>query len=598
MDSLTVDKHKDLRSEVKLWQERVSIAKRSNEDWARESGADRFVDEYNGKFELFFNGLKGKIPVPPVNEVFAYVQADLANTYNRDPYISVNPKSGSVRGAKIWEVILNYYWRHLKTKEEVEPEIIDKDLVGFAWHKVGYNVETEGAEEELKIIKEGLYSARVDWKDVVWNLGAKKVPYDCMWMAQRIVKPLETIKKKYPNAVNLEGIQNPEVDKGVYDSSQFKDDLKVGVIWEIWDLDARQIRLIAEGLNEKYLENPKPFPEYMDEFPFLQYWDYLAPGKKRPMSAIAPWEPQILEAMVILAAAVNHAKRWSRQMLVRKGFISGADLDKFERGDDGAVIDYTGTGNLKENVDMIDWGNIPVDYYQLLDRLAAIKRDVNGQPEFERGGVTKTSTRTEGELQMISQGAKGRSDRRVDRFETHLENIARHMMKHLKANFDFEETVRITGEEPEAILEALGDHLDPVTGTVSFTVQDIDGDYDVEVKAGSTLPLDRENKMKVLNTILQTVGNVSADGVSPLLQALIGEMLDEYDMKSLKLAYQAEQEQTQQDAERQQQETNADDIKARSQAAKNVAQADKIGAETDVIRTTPIPEEEPVEAGV
>jgi hypothetical protein len=569
---------------VKLWQERVSLGKRAGEDWANKSGANRFVDEYNGTFGITFNGSKGSIPVPAINEIFAFVQADVSHTYNRDPYISVNPKSGSVKGAKLWEVILNYWWRKLKTKEEVEPEIIDKDLVGFAFHKVGKEVESEGAGEELKITRDSLYSARIEWKDVVWNFGAKKPPYDCLWMAQRIVKPLGYIKRKYPNAKDIKGVQNPEVDKSAYDSASFKDDISVGVLWEIWDAEKREILLIAEGLNDQWLSDPRPWPDYIEEFPFLMYWDTHAPGKQRPMSAIAPWETQVLEKMVILASAVNHAKRWNRQMVVKQGAISTEALDKFERGDDGAILENTGTGDLDKNVHVLDWGTLPVDFYLLLDRLSAIERDVNGQPEFERGGVTKTSTRTSGELEMIQAGAKGRADRKVDRFEGHLENIARHMMMHLKADFDFEETVKITGQPPEEILEILKDHLDPVTMTITYKPEDIKGEYEAEIKSGSTLPLNRENKRMILDRIMQTLGTVSESGVSPLLRTIISEILDEYDMKSLKEAYAQEQQMMDQQAANQKQETDANEAKARTQAVKNVAQADKIGAEADNIR--------------
>lgn len=580
-----------LEANVKLWHERVSIGRRMLDGWAQQSGVDRVYQEYNGKFELFFNGLKGKIPVPPINDIFAYVDADVSNTYNRDPYISVNPsKGGSVEGAKLQEVRLNHYWRKLRTKQEVEPEIIDKDLAGFAFHKVGYEVETEGAEEDLKLLNESLYSARVDWKDIVWNFGAKKPPYDCVWMAQRIVKPLRFIKKKYPAAKDMEGVQNPEIEKTIYDSSSYKDDISVGIIWEIWDKETRQIFLIAEGLSDKWLAPPKSWPvnqqgeQYMDEFPFLMYWDFYAPGKPRPMSAILPWEAQVHEKMILLAAAVLHSKRWNRQMLVRKGAISGNDLDKLERGDDGAIIDYTGTGELDKNLKLLDWGTVPVDYYLLYDRLSAIQRDVSGQPEFERGGVTKTATRTDGELDKIAAGAKGRSDRRVDRFQTHLENIARHMLMHLDANFDLEETVSITGEESQEVLQALGKHFNPVTGTVTFTKSDILGDYEIEIKAGSTLPLNRDAKAQAAKDVMMTLSQLQENGVSPLLRAAISEYLDGFDIKPLNDAFEQEQQANDQNAQMQQQEVDANEAKARSQAAKNVASADKIGAEADAVR--------------
>ena len=181
-DSKPIDPEKTPKTEadqVNLWQQRISIAKKCHDDWVEESGAKRFCEEYKGKFDLYFMGRNRRIPVPPINEIFAYVQSDVATTYNRDPYITVNPKSGTVTGAKLWEVTLNYEWRELRTKEQIELEIIEKDLVGYAFHKVGHTVNSEGSGEQTKIISEKLYSTRVDWRDVFWNVGSRRPPYDC-----------------------------------------------------------------------------------------------------------------------------------------------------------------------------------------------------------------------------------------------------------------------------------------------------------------------------------------------------------------------------------------------------------------------------------
>lgn len=584
IDNSVDDKEpKNTQEWVKLWHERISLAKQGNDDWFRSSGADRITEEYNGKFKIFSNLLKGRIPVPPINTIWAYVQTDIATTFNRDPHISVNPKSGTVLGAKLWETILNYYWKRLRVKEEVEPEIIDKDLCGYAWHKVGYEVESDGAGEELKIESERLYSARVDPKDIVWNFGAKNPPYDCMWMAQRIVKPLKYIQDKYPKAKGLKGVPCPEIDQNQYEKATFKDDISVAVIWEVWDGYAKERFLIAEGLNDDYLDDPRPWPEYMDEYPFLYYWDFLAPGQSRPMSAIAPWEPQVHEEMVLMAAAVNHHKRWNRQSIIKTGFLDPTELDKLERGDDCGYLLANGTGSVQDNVVQLDWGTMPVDYYMLIDRLKAIRNDVSGQAEFMRGGVTKTTTRTEGELQLMAQGAKGRVDRRIDRFETHLENIARHMMYHLKANFDFEEAVYISGVPPEGIIEILGDRFDPVTGKVTFTPKEIEGDYEAEVKSGSTMPLNRENKINLLQNVMHTLGQLNQGNAGPFLRTVIKELLDEFDMKSLKLAEAEELDAQQKAAQAQAQEGDAMAIKARTQGAKNAMQAQKISADTSKI---------------
>lgn len=573
------------QAQVGLWLERVSIAKKEQEDWIQNSGVKEVCEQYKGVFNgvSFHMSNSRTVPVPPVNEVFSYVQTDIAATYNRDPHISVNAKAGTVAGAKLWEIWLNQEWRCLKTKEELELEIIDKDLVGYAIHKVGTNVQSVGKDEQLRIVDEKLYSTRVDWRDIFWNLNSKRPPMDCAWMAQRIVRPLEDVKAQFPAAKNLPGSLPPDFDEKKYSKIDYRDDIKLAVFYEIWDARSRQIFYVAEGMQDIYLAPPRPWPEYLKEFPFLMYWDFAIPGSPRPMSAILPWQPQLLEGMVLLAQAVTHAKRWNRQMIVTKGAIDGQTLDKFERGDDGAILESTGTGKLDENVKFVDFGQLPTDHYLLLDRLNAIKREIHGQPEFARGGVTKTNTRTKGELELIEVGAKGREDRKIDRLETHLENIARHMMFHLKANFDFEKALKVTGDTPEDVIAALGDYYDPETGMVTFTAEDIAGEYDVEVRAGSTLPLDKQSKMRALETILQMVGAMDpAMLTSPFVATLIGEVLDVFEIKSLQQAFKAQLEaQAQQEAVAEQSQS-VEDQKSQAEAAKRVAQTRQIAAETEI----------------
>jgi hypothetical protein len=555
--------------DVALWLERIQITSKAQNDWADQSGAKRFIKEYKGDYGIMFHTRLKKVPIPPINEVFAYVQSDIAMTYNRDPYISVNAEAGTTKGAALWEVILNYYWRKLEIKEEIEHEIIDKDLVGYGWHKVGMTSDGK------------LYSNWLKWDDVVWNLNAKRPPVDCSWMAHKITMPLAKAKAMYPNAKTLEGAKSPDVDDDTFKRSAYKDDIKVAVIWEVWDTDGKEILLLAEGLKDQYLEDPKPWPEYQSQYPFSMYFDFIVPNSSRPMSAIAPWEPQLLEKMVIMGSAVNHAKRWNRQAFVKNGQIDDNALDKYERGDDGAVITYNGDN---ADIKFADFGPLPTDFYLLMDRLDAMSRSINGQPEFSRGGVTKTNTRTIGELQLMEQGVQGRQARKVDRLETHLENIAKLMKINLEASFDMEEAIKITGETPDNIIQALGQNYNPQTQTVTFTPEEIKGEYDVSIKAGSTLPLDRQNKIRMLETILTTVAQAVASGnsMSPFMHELIQEILKEYDIKGLREAYDAEVAQKIQAAQQDKGKQTVEQVKTQAETAKRMAQTQQIKVQTEL----------------
>lgn len=571
---------------VGLWRQRISIANSAHDEWSVSSGAKRFVEEYKGDFKgagMSFYRKGTKVPIPVINDVFAYVQSDIAATYNRDPYLTVNPKAGTVKAAKIWEAWLNYQWRELKLKEEMELEIIDKDLIGYAFHKTGNAVSSEGTGDKLKIVAESIYSTRIDWRDMFWNIGARRPPKDCQWMAQRIVRSLQDIKDRFPDiSSDLKGSKHPDVGEDTYKTSSYKDDIEVGIYYEIWSAQDRTIYLMADGLKDKWLSPPRPWPDYMEEFPFLMYWDYAIPGSARPMSAIAPWEPQTLEEMVLMAQAINHSKRWNRQLFYNGGQIDEDAADKYERGDDGAMIRIQGKVGA-EDLRFVDYGNLPTDFYMLMDRLKEIKRNVNGLPEIMQGGVTKTATRTQGELAMIQEGAKGRSDRRVDRLETHLENVARQMMACMKANFDFEQVIKVTGETPDEVINEFKEQFDPLTRTIKFKPEDIVGDYDVEVKAGSTLPLDKQHRIRLLETILPTIAQVASNGpLPPLLFTIIKEILDNMEIKSLQQAFEMEQQQAQQAAAQESAQKDSKQAKDEADTEKRSAQAQQVKADTEI----------------
>ena len=72
---------------VERWHERIATAKKVHEDWVIKSGANRFVEEYNGDFsssKLRFVSLGKSISIPAINEVYSFVQTNLASMYGRD----------------------------------------------------------------------------------------------------------------------------------------------------------------------------------------------------------------------------------------------------------------------------------------------------------------------------------------------------------------------------------------------------------------------------------------------------------------------------------------------------------------------------------
>jgi hypothetical protein len=563
---------------VTKWHDRISTAKRWRDKLVQEKGWERYIDEYKGKYDVSL----GDVVVPPINEVYAYTQTAMASLYARDPYIAVNPKrNASVLGAKILEAAVNYYWRTLDIKEDGNLEIMDAILVGHGINKVGTNVQTAGEGENLVIKNMRMFSSRVSWRDFLFNVGTQRIGKDSLWVAQRIMRPTDDVNMQY--GCDLKGNAHPGLDEKTVKDTLYKDDIKFSALWEIWDARARMIYLIADEKTDKFLKEPAPWPEWLTEFPFqiLSFND--VPDEAYPMSDIASWEPQLLEKIKIFTQNLQHVKRYNRQVFIKKGTMDESEKDKYELGLDGTVCETN--ESPEPNVKVFDLGTLPSDLYVMLDRLDGIKRHVSGQLEADAGGTTQTKTRTIGELRMMRAGSQSRNDRKIDRIEVHCKNIARHLLMNICGNMDVDRVVAITGKEPQEIIEAFegAGIYDPTSRTIKFNADLIKGEYDVAVQPGSTLPLDKEVREQRLTAILETAAKfANATSLPPFLQTIIRELLSEYEIKSLEVAFEeqmANQTVVQANA---MEDAEAERAKIKAETAKRDAQATQINVDTGI----------------
>ncbi len=232
---------------------------------------------------------------------------------------------------------------------------------------------------------------------------------------------------------------------------------------------------------------------------------------------------------------------------------------------------------------MLDWGSMPPDFFMLVDRLDSLIDRIRGQASFMQGGVTKTSTRTEGELQMIKSGADARTDRKQDRIENHCGNIARHLIMQMKNNFDVPYIARITGKEPPEIIQAFQSQgiYDPASQTIRFDKTAIEGEFDVSIKAGSTLPLDKGTRDQILNKVYQmSIPLASAPSIPPFIEEIVKELLKDYELKGLEAAFDQQGQEAQQKQQMQSQEADVNTQKVQAETAKRNAQAQNVQIDT------------------
>lgn len=533
------DDEKAVADSIERWSGILNKTETWRDQMAEKSGWKRALAEFEGDWSHYQASIS--IPIVPLNLVFAYVKTEISRLYFRDPWLTVNAKRvEDVGAAQIAEQLLNYSWSELDLKRQCKLAITDCLIVGHGWIKTGYVAEIGTKEETVEskrgpgrppknkpdmntseyVKSESVFATHIPWNHVLFEPSSSwPAPDHARWMACKVVKPLSVVKTcgLYKDVEDLKGTNLDDEDKKTYKDGSWV------IIWEIWDKETRKVYTMAEG-QAKWLKEPMDWPYKHDGYPFDMLSFNPVPGKPYPVSDVLMQEPQIVQMMKMMAIMENHMKRWNRQLIAKRGLFSPDEMNKFKLGIDGAIIEAE--GNVQTDLNPSPYAPVQQDVYGIWNLVADVLRNVSGQSETERGAPPKSGTRTLGELRLALQGSRSRADEKMDVVEMFIESIAKKLLSIMQQKYTLPRIVRVVG--PRAIEKAIAISRPSAQGanqSTSYTqiqgeqVQsfstmrdDVHGDMDVDVVAGSTLPLDKENQLQIMEKL---VPNLELVGIQP-----------------------------------------------------------------------------------
>lgn len=592
------------KEEVKAWANTIQKTLAWRDNIAAKARWAEFIDEYKGKWDHVAGGMD--INIVPLNLVLAYVKTEIARLYFRDPWITVNAKKLEDLGsAQIAEALVNYLWGELNLKHEIKRALLDALLVGHGWIKLGYSakfgtVESKPEDGDTKkqvmptqfIQSENVFAYHVPWRDVLFSPDSLRPPYDSRWLAFRVTKPLRAIKESgiYKNVDDLKPSEYKE--KNAKDDHMV--DVKTATLWEIWDMDNKKVRTISVG-HEKYLREID-WPYEMPGFPAVMFGFTPIPGEPYPMSDIAPGEPQIIEAMKMMAIMLNHLKRWNRQIFMQESFMTELEEAKFKNSVDGAIIHTQ--GKPADGIYIPPYAPVQQDIYAVWNLIMDIFRNVVGQSEVDRGGKATAQTRTLGELRAQLQGGRSRADEKVDLLEDQISEVAKKLLMISKEKLTKPRIIRIIGEKAmqDAVMKnrpSAGDQgAFAGPGMMTTTGADLPDDMDVDTLAGSTIPLNKENKIQILSEFTPLLQFMGIQPGSQASREYGREVLREVDIKAMERIMDiANQEAGQPSPEQQQQQQEQQMEQAKMQQDMQSKQQDqqmKMQSEAIRLKTTQV----------
>lgn len=524
-------------------QERVRKCKQWRESESLDQTWRRLNDLYRGKH--FPVTSLSKQDLISVNLAFSTVNVIAPSVAVNYPKIVVQANKPEDRDRAVFvEAVINHQWKHHDFRTPFRRAVKDFLIFGHGWVKVGWKfVEQEQTVTEnerdgliqnaimeanqfaqqypeqalelptdaeiianvpesiMRIVEDQPFVERVSPFDVYVDPEATCME-DAKWIAQRIVRPLAMAKedKRYkPAARKRLSLSNVESDVTYTDSyddkRQYVDDRVV--IWEYYDITKNTLSVYAQD-GDEFLIDPIEMP-YAYGQPFVMLRNYDVPDNFYPMGDLEALEPLQLELDKTRSQLMNDRKRYARKYLYHERSFGPEGREALESEDDGRLVPVVDENKPLSEV-VMPMPQVPVSP-EIYNYSQIIENDINtvsGISEYARGAMPEIR-RTATEASIVADAQNARSADKLAIVEICISLVARRVVQ-LMQQF-------MTGEEMARVAMKGGD-----SAFVPYTREEIVGEYDFTVQAGSTQPMNetirKQQAISLMNAVAPLVGTV------------------------------------------------------------------------------------------
>lgn len=495
--------------------------------------------------------LDGYEDVIAPNMLFSTANVIVPSIMVNYPKITVTPRTPDrVQSAQIVEAMANYQWERYNFQDEVRMAIKDFVTLGIAVTKVTWvlreeeremdrdewvmsaqqaimevtqarmNAEMSGMAVDLPsdedvlaalpttktvVVEDRANVERVSPFDIYIDPDATRIK-DARWIAQRMYIPLKDAKERDDwNASarrKLKGAAMSDAKRDydlLFQGEERGNDAAFAVVWEYYDLIDGTVCTFAESC-EMFLSPPEPFP-YPFGHPFVFGENYMIPEKLYPMGDLEAILPLQMELALTRTQMVNDRKRFRRLYMYKPEVIGPDGLAALMSSDDNAMIPIDTDGSFGDAIAPMATTPLPPEFY---NQTAMIIDDINlvsGVTEYQRGAVAEVR-RTATEAAMIQDMANARSADKLAKIEKMISEIAEKTVALAQEFLTTDQVARVLGQDGAA-------------SWVPYNRDDVQGQYDFHVAAGSTQPMNesfrRQSAMQLLEVMAPFIGSGIVD---------------------------------------------------------------------------------------
>ena len=509
------------KSYIKWYKHELERAKSFRQQHQYDALWERMVDLYRGKTLPTVQTKEDRVVV---NVAFGTINVIYPSVSVNYPKITVMPNDPLDEDrAVLTEVITNFNWKHFNFQDQFRLAVKDYLLIGHGWVKCGYRYKEEDApyeeEERTEMFDQSVEQADSfaaenpgmagdvpDNDEILAALPEAKIviaedqpfiervsPFDIFvdpeatgmddarWICQRIIRPIEDVRKdkRYKQSVRLSVQSDMHADqfreqqrRMMLRGNQDPEDQRV-TIYEWYDIKRNTMAVCAEG-SEQFLVDPAPCPFPFGQ-PFVMIRNYDVPDYFYPMGDLEAIEPLVNELNKTRSIGIQVRQKFARKTLARAGAFDAQGRQALESNVDNTVVFVADEGaDLNQVVAAMPQIPVPPELFEHSDTIEKDIGDVSGISEYQRGQVPETR-RTATEASIIQDNVSARSAEKLAQIEKAIARIARRVIQLQQEFMQSTQVARIVGPD-QAIYWIPYDH------------EDIKGEFDFEVEAGSTQP--------------------------------------------------------------------------------------------------------------
>ena len=516
--------------------------------WREEEGYDRtwwrLIDLYRGKH--WADTTRSRSDLIAVNLAFSTINVIAPSVSVNHPKIvvSANDEGNSDRAAFV-EAVVNHLWRHHDFRKPFRRAVKDFLIFGHGWVKIGWKFleqETSLAEAErdllmqqarmevdefaiespdlsgalptddeinaslpetaMMVIEDQPFVERVSPFDVFIDPEATCMD-DARWIAQKIVRPLEEAQKdqRYKPSVRKRldadaGVNIEYISQYENERERVLDEDRV-TIWEFYDMAENTMSVFSQN-SDGFLVDPVPMP-YAYGQPFVMIRNYDIPDLFYPMGDLESIESLQLELDKTRSQLMNDRKRYARKYLYHERSFGPAGREALESDEDGRLVPVLDENkSLSEVVIPMPQSPISPEIYAYSEIIENDINTVSGVSEYARGAMPEIR-RTATEASIIADAQNARAADKLAIIEIAISEMGRRVIQLMQQFMTGDEMARVSMKGGESLW-------------VPYNREDILGEYDFSVEAGSTQPMNdtirKQQAVSLLNAIAPLVGTV------------------------------------------------------------------------------------------